>query len=164
MKSIVRINAHINSFGTLGSPMFPNGGGKNMLTSWKSPKKKKSGKKKSNKKSAEETEAHDQNAAEGLRSQSRDGGYSGSEDAQRSGEGRECHSGSGDVQRPGSGVDRIQINKAAGGQYTKLPNGQYVNLAEAMVWTELLGEPAYRKRRRKRMEQQYGNQGYADRR
>ena len=38
-----------------------------------------------------------------------------------------------------------------------------ISMEEAMMWSEILGEPVCKKRRRKRMEQRYGNQGYADR-
>ena len=39
-----------------------------------------------------------------------------------------------------------------------------MSLQEAVVWAEILGEPVSRKRRKKRMGQLYGNQGYAGRR
>ena len=42
------------------------------------------------------------------------------------------------------------------------PKEAPMNLAQAMAWAEVLGEPVSRKRRRKRMEM-YGNQGYAHR-
>lgn len=37
-------------------------------------------------------------------------------------------------------------------------------LGQAILWSEILGDPVFRKRRRKRMSQQYGNQGDAYRR
>ena len=37
-------------------------------------------------------------------------------------------------------------------------------LREAVLWSEILGEPTAKKRQRKRMEQRYGNQSYAGRR
>lgn len=36
---------------------------------------------------------------------------------------------------------------------------QSVNLQEAVIWAEILGEPVSRKRRRRRVKNQYGNQG-----
>ena len=36
-------------------------------------------------------------------------------------------------------------------------------LEEVMMWSEILGEPLSKKRRKKRMEQRYANQGYAHR-
>lgn len=39
-----------------------------------------------------------------------------------------------------------------------------VRLREAVLWSEILGEPTAKKRQRKRMEQRYGNQSYAGRR
>lgn len=39
-----------------------------------------------------------------------------------------------------------------------------LDLQEAVAWAEILGEPAYRKHRKKRMGQLYGNQSYAGRR
>lgn len=39
-----------------------------------------------------------------------------------------------------------------------------MNLQEAVVWAEILGDPVSRKRRKKRTGQLYGNQGYAGRR
>lgn len=39
-----------------------------------------------------------------------------------------------------------------------------MNLQKAIVWAEILGEPVSRKRRKKRMGQLYGDQGYAGRR
>lgn len=38
-----------------------------------------------------------------------------------------------------------------------------MNLDELMMWKEILGEPLSKKRRKKRMEQRYANQGYAHR-
>lgn len=39
-----------------------------------------------------------------------------------------------------------------------------LNLQEAVVWAEILGDPVSRKRRKKRAGQLYGNQGYVGRR
>lgn len=39
-----------------------------------------------------------------------------------------------------------------------------LDLQEAVVWSEILGDPVSRKRRKKRMGQLYGNQSYAGRR
>ena len=37
-------------------------------------------------------------------------------------------------------------------------------IREAVLWSEILGEPTAKKRQRKRLEQRYGNQSYAGRR
>ncbi len=39
-----------------------------------------------------------------------------------------------------------------------------ISLAEAVIWSEILGDPISVRRRKKRMERFYGNQGYAGRR
>lgn len=39
-----------------------------------------------------------------------------------------------------------------------------MNLQEAVLWAEILGEPVSKKRRRERMEKVYGNSGYVGRR
>lgn len=44
------------------------------------------------------------------------------------------------------------------------PAASSINLQEAVVWAEILGDPVSRKRRKTRMRQGYGNQGYAGRR
>jgi hypothetical protein len=53
-----------------------------------------------------------------------------------------------------------------GGRYAGTEYGcpDAVNLQDAMAWAEILGDPVSKKRRRRRVSQQYGNQGNVNRR
>lgn len=51
----------------------------------------------------------------------------------------------------------------AGSSSGKKDSLKTMNLQEAFVWTEILGEPMARKSRRRRVNQRYGSQGNVDR-
>jgi len=60
-------------------------------------------------------------------------------------------------------TDAVEIipEQSAADKEEKHP--RVISLEEAIMWSEILGEPLSKKRRRKRMEQRYGNQGYVNR-
>ncbi len=148
------INMRMNSLGTFGKPRgFGSGGFTAVTPDWKPPKKKK---KKNNTEKLDKKKSGKKNKAGG-------NGYDKSgtpsfEDERQSASGQML-GGQGAVSQ---GVAEQGVANRYGAAYGSAPAP--INLQEAVVWAEILGEPVSKRRRRRRVSWQDGNQGNADRR